>query len=226
MKTKLLIVDDELEIISFMRDSLEDEGYHVLTAYNGEEALKVLKEEPNLIILDVMMPGMDGFELCKLIRKNISCPILFLSAKQAENDRVQGLLVGGDDYLVKPFSMKELKTRIFAHLRREKRTSGLAYNRIHFGTLTIDLESYQVIFGSKEIPFTTREFEIIQYLAVNQGQVLTRDQIYEHVWGLDAEGDASTITEHIKKIRAKLAEYDPHGTYISTLWGVGYRWER
>lgn len=226
MKPKLLIVDDELEIISFMRDSLEDNGYHVLTAYNGEDALKLLKEEPDLIILDVMMPGMDGFELCKLIRKNISCPILFLSAKQTENDRVQGLLVGGDDYLVKPFSMKELKIRIFAHLRREKRTSHQAYNRLHFGKLTIDLDSYQVIHGSEEITFTTREFEIIQYLAIHAGQVLTRDQIYEHVWGYDAEGEASTITEHIKKVRAKLAKCDRNRIYISTLWGVGYRWER
>ncbi|MCF2132532.1 response regulator, partial [Strepomyces sp. STD 3.1] len=122
MQEKILLVDDEKEIISFMRDALEDEGYDVLCAYDGKEALTKLKERPDLILLDVMMPEMDGFELCELIRKNVSCPILFLSAKQTEQNRIKGLLVGGDDYLIKPFSMKELKMRIYAHLRREKRT--------------------------------------------------------------------------------------------------------
>ncbi|MCM3770282.1 MULTISPECIES: response regulator transcription factor [Priestia] len=223
MNKKILLVDDEKDIISFMKDALHDEGYEVLFAYEGKEALKKLKINPDLIVLDVMMPGMDGFELCELIRKSISCPIIFLSAKQTEQDRVKGLLVGGDDYLVKPFSMKELKARIYAHLRREQRISNNSYNRLHFGQLTIDLNGYQILHNNEVIPFTSREFEIIHFLALHPGQVFTREQLYEKVWGYDAEGDSSTITEHVKKIRAKLLKYDAT-PYISTVWGIGYKW--
>jgi DNA-binding response OmpR family regulator len=224
MQEKILLVDDEKEIISFMRDALEDEGYDVLCAYDGKEALTKLKERPDLILLDVMMPEMDGFELCELIRKNVSCPILFLSAKQTEQDRIKGLLVGGDDYLIKPFSMKELKMRIYAHLRREKRTESTAYNRLHFGYLTIDLDGYQILYNNEKLPFTSREFELLHFLALHPGQVFTREQLYEKIWGYDAEGDSSTVTEHIKKIRAKLSKYNGCRDYISTVWGIGYKW--
>ncbi|MFP3668334.1 response regulator transcription factor [Priestia sp. SIMBA_032] len=223
MNQTILLVDDEKDIISFMKDALQDEGYEVMFAYEGQEALKKLKINPDLIVLDVMMPGMDGFALCEMIRKSISSPIIFLSAKQTEQDRVRGLLVGGDDYLVKPFSMKELKARIYAHLRREQRISSNSYNRLHFGELTIDLNGYQILHNNEVIPFTSREFEIIHFLALHPGQVFTREQLYEKVWGYDAEGDSSTITEHVKKIRAKLLKYD-ETSYISTVWGIGYKW--
>ncbi|PAQ15591.1 DNA-binding response regulator [Bacillaceae bacterium SAOS 7] len=226
MNEKILIIDDEVEILTFLQDALEDEGYQVFKAANGEEALGQLKHGPDLLILDVMMPGMSGFELCEQIRKSVDVPILFLSAKQTENDRVQGLLVGGDDYLVKPFSLRELKMRVYAHLRREARKSSSLQQCLFFGKLIINLESNQMFYDSQEIPLTMREFEIIQYLAVNCGQVLTREQIYVKVWGLDATGDSITINEHIKNIRAKLQKAGEQVPRISTVWGRGYRWEK
>lgn len=226
MKEKILIIDDEVEILNFLQDALEDEGYQVLKASNGIEALSQLKHGPDLLILDVMMPGMNGFELCEQIRKNVNMPILFLSAKQTENDLVQGLSVGGDDYLIKPFSLRELKMRIYAHLRREERKSNNQQHCLFFGKIIIDLASYQMFYDSQEVILTTREFEIVQYLALNCGQVLTREQIYDKVWGLEASGDSITINEHIKNIRAKLQKVGEQVTSISTVWGRGYRWEK
>lgn len=226
MKEKILIIDDEVEILNFLYDALEDEGYQVLKATNGEEALRQLKHAPDLLILDVMMPGMSGFELCEQIRKSVDVPILFLSAKQTENDRIQGLLVGGDDYLVKPFSLRELKMRVFAHLRREERKSRSQQKCLFFKKIHIDLQSCQLFYDSQEVPLTMREFEIIQYLAMNCGQVLTREQIYEKIWGLEATGDSITINEHIKNIRAKLQKAGEKDSIISTVWGRGYRWEK
>lgn len=225
MKEKILIVDDEKDIVAFMNDSLEREGYIVYRAYNSEEALHLLHKDPDFIILDVMMPGMDGLELCRQIRTNISCPIIFVSARNTEQDRINGLMVGGDDYIEKPFSMKELKMRIYAHLRREQRIHDKKYQRLHQKNLIIDLDAYEVYIYGNKIIFTQREFEIIQYLVMHPNQVVSREQIYDHVWGLEAVGDTTTVTEHIKKIRAKLIKYDPHTTYISTVWGVGYKWE-
>ena len=226
MKTKILIVDDEKEIITFMKDYLEDVGYKVLTAYNGKDAISALAYEPCIIILDVMMPGMNGFELCELIRKKISCPIIFLSARDREEDRIKGLLVGGDDYLVKPFSLKELHARIIAHLRREQRNDTVVKKHIYFGQLMIDLDGHEVYIQDKKVPFTAREFQIIELLSLHPGQVFSREQIYEKLWGFDAFGDSSTVTEHIKKIRRKLNERDVAESYISTVWGVGYKWNR
>ena len=226
MKTKILIVDDEKEIITFMKDYLEDVGYKVLTAYKGKDAISALAYEPCIIILDVMMPGMNGFELCELIRKKISCPIIFLSARDREEDRIKGLLVGGDDYLVKPFSLKELHARIIAHLRREQRNDTVVKKHIYFGQLMIDLDGHEVYIQDKKIPFTAREFQIIELLSLHPGQVFSREQIYEKLWGFDAFGDSSTVTEHIKKIRRKLNERDVAESYISTVWGVGYKWNR
>lgn len=226
MDKSILIVDDEPEIVAFMKDSLQDQGYKVITAYNGDDALASLKYRPSMIILDVMMPGMNGFELCKMLRKSTSCPIIFLSAKDREEDRIQGLLVGGDDYLIKPFSMKELHARVIAHLRREQRQVSLNRKQLYFGYLMIDLDSYEVHYRNQKIPFTLKEFELIQLFVLHPGQVFSREQIYEQIWGYEAEGDSSTVTEHIKKIRAKLSKYDENSSYISTVWGVGYKWEK
>lgn len=225
--TKVLIVDDEQDIVAFMKDYLEDHRYEVYVAYNSEEALDALKYNPDIIILDVMMPGMDGFELCEMIRKHIDCPIIFLSARTSEEDRVKGLLVGGDDYVIKPFSMRELHARIMAHLRHEQRRMRKVAKNLYFGNLMIDLEGYSVYYEQEEIPFTTKEFELIKLLALHAGQVFSREQIYEKIWGYDAEGDSATVTEHIKKIRAKLAKCcDDASSYIATVWGVGYKWEK
>ncbi|WP_010496017.1 response regulator [Paenibacillus elgii] len=221
---KILIADDERDILTFMEDALTDEGYAVLTASGGEEVFALLKEQPDLILLDVMMPGLDGWEVCRSIRPLVTCPILFLSARGSETDRIQGLMVGGDDYLVKPFSIRELKARVQAHLRRERRSETRASRSIlHFGELMLDLDAYQLHYRNRSIPLTAREFEIVQLLMMHPNQVLSRDRIYEKVWGLEAEGDSATVTEHIKKIRSKLAEADPHTEYIATVWGVGYK---
>ncbi|GIN18879.1 MAG TPA: DNA-binding response regulator [Bacillus bacterium] len=224
--TKVLIVDDEQDIVAFITDSLQDQGYEVITAYNSEEALASLVSKPDIIILDVMMPGMSGLELCDRIRKNIDCPIIFLSAKSNEEDRIKGLLVGGDDYLVKPFSMRELHARIIAHLRHEQRKARKNMKHLYFGNLMIDLDGYAVFYQHQEVAFTIKEFELIKLLALHAGQVFSREQIYEKIWGYDAEGDSSTVTEHIKKIRAKLSSVSKDSPYIATVWGVGYKWEK
>ncbi|MEK3661788.1 response regulator transcription factor [Paenibacillus sp. FSL E2-8871] len=227
MREKILIADDEREIVGFMRDALQDDGYEVSVAYDGKEVFDRLGETPDLIILDIMMPHLDGLEVCQAIRDRVSCPILFLSARSNEADRIQGLAVGGDDYIVKPFSMQELKARIRAHLRREQR-SHLDHQPklLHHGDLTMDLDSHQVFYQNLPIPLTSREFELFRLLFMHPNQVFSREQIYEKIWGFDAEGEAATITEHIKNIRAKLACAAPEKTFVTTVWGVGYRFER
>ncbi len=227
MNERILIVDDEEDMVSFMRDALVLDGYEVLTAYNGEQAVQYAKSQPDIILLDIMMPGLNGYEVCQNIRDKVVCPIIFLSALREEVDRIKGLAMGGDDYLTKPFSMKELRVRIQAHLRREKRAVSLS-NRtlLRYGRIAIDLKGHEVYLDSEHIAFTKREFDIIELLAMNPGIVFTKDHIYERVWGYDAEGDSAGVAEHIKKIRAKLSKCDPKIEYISTVWGVGYKWER
>lgn len=229
MPEKILVVDDEEEIVAFISDALVDEGYQVWTANDGAEAIAAARKQPDLIILDIMLPGYDGYEVCQAIRDEVSCPIIFLSARQGEDDRVRGLATGGDDYIVKPFSIRELKARISAHLRRERRSLNL-HNRslLRFGELSLDLKGHTVYWREKNIPLTGREFAILEFLALHPGQVFSREQIYEKVWGLEAAGDSTTVTEHIKKIRAKLAAAGcpAPDDYLATVWGVGYKWRR
>lgn len=226
MKEKILLVDDEEEIISFMKDALEAEGYDVLTASNGYQALEQSKLLPSLILLDVMMPEMNGFELCQQLRQTTNSPILFLSACQSETDRIKGLAVGGDDYLLKPFSLAELKARIQAHLRREKRRHRAhSQGILSYPPLVIDCKGHSVQYNGQNIPLTNKEFKVVELLALHQGQVFSREHIYEKIWGYDAEGDDSTVTEHIKKIRAKLAVHAQDKSYIQTVWGIGYKWD-
>ncbi|MFM1654060.1 response regulator transcription factor [Brevibacillus sp. B_LB10_24] len=224
MKEKILLADDEPDMISFLEDALVSEGYVVITALSGEEVFSRLKEKPDLIILDVMMPGLDGWEVCQSIRPLVACPILFLSARGHETDRIKGLMVGGDDYLVKPFSVKEFKARINAHLRRERRVDHRRPKVVlHCKDLLLDLNQYQLYHQGRQVSLTVRELEIVQFLMMNADQVFSREQIYEKVWGFEADGNSATVTEHIKKIRAKLAEFDPMTEYISTVWGFGYK---
>lgn len=226
MKEKILIVDDEEDIVCFIKDYFEDEGYEVFTASNGKEAIEYSKKAIDIILLDIMMPDIDGYDVCSKIRDSVSCPIIFLSAKESENDRIKGLVVGGDDYIVKPFSIKELKARVEAHLRRERRTTIDNKSKISFGDLTLDINSREVFYKNQEIYLTAREFDIVEMLALHTGQVFSKEQIYEKIWGYDAEGDSSTVAEHVKKIRAKFLKADDSLNYISTVWGVGYKWER
>ncbi|WP_276916037.1 response regulator transcription factor [Aneurinibacillus aneurinilyticus] len=227
MKGKILLADDEASIVEFIQDALEDEGYEVLVANNGNEVFKQLVHKPELIILDIMMPGPDGFEICRAVREMVSCPIIFLSARYAESDRIQGLAVGGDDYIVKPFSMRELKARLAAHLRREQRAGAKASLAVlHYGDISVDLNSYRLLYRGQSVPVTVREFEIVQLLALHPDRVFSREQIYEKVWGYDAEGNSQTVTEHVKNIRAKLASYNSKCNPVATVWGIGYKWVR
>ncbi|OXT06963.1 DNA-binding response regulator [Thermoanaerobacterium thermosaccharolyticum] len=227
---KILIIDDEKEIADLLKDSLERKGNTVLTAYNGKEGIEKAKEMPDLIVLDIMMPDIDGYEVCRKIRDTVICPIVFLSAKQSEMDRIKGFALGGDDYVVKPFSLKELLARIDAHLRREKRAILLNEEGkralLNFKNITIDLKSREVMVKGNPIGLTKKEFDVLELLSLHPGQVFSKEQIYEKVWGYDAEGDTTTVTEHIKNIRAKIENLDPDTEYIKTVWGIGYKWEK
>lgn len=228
--SKILIIDDEEDLVALLKDSLESRGHIVIAAYDGKSGIKKAKEQPDIIILDIMMPGIDGYEVCREIRDIVLCPIIFLSAKQSETDKLKGLALGGDDYLIKPFSLNELIARIDAHLRREKRAIFLNNSNkrvlINFGRLSVDLKSRQVKINDNIISLTKREFEILELLLMHPGQVFSKEQIYEKIWGYDAEGDSSTVTEHVKNIRAKIAEFDYDTEYISTVWGIGYRFNK
>ncbi|WMJ80010.1 response regulator transcription factor [Clostridium sp. MB40-C1] len=227
MKEKILIVDDEEDIVSFLKDTLEDEGYEVFTAYDGNEAIEKSRLYPDLILLDVMMPNKNGYEVCRDIRDIVSCPIIFLTAKQEEQDIINGLSIGGDDYISKPFSLRQLKARIKAHLRRDRRNfNNHEKSNLYFRKLSIDLKGRMVYVNGELIALTKKEFDIIEFLAVNCGQVFSKEQIYEKIWGYDADGDSSGIAEHIKNIRRKFANFDPDIEYISTIWGVGYKWQK
>ncbi|KLA28770.1 response regulator transcription factor [Bacillus cereus] len=225
MADKILVVDDEPDILTFIEDSLVMEGYEVRSALNGEEALKQLDSSVDLIILDVMLPDMNGFKVCEKMRESYACPILFLSADGSERSRIEGLLIGGDDYISKPFSLKELKARIIANLRRTTELQMMGQkNLLRYGDLVIDLQSYEILLGKEKIHFTKKEYEVVKMLALHAGQVLTKEQLFEKIWGYDSESDVSTVVEHIKKIRTKLSIYDREYTYIQTVWGIGYKW--
>lgn len=219
---KILIIDDERDLLETFTDYFQLMGYLVYTADNGLAGLKQLKHQPDIIILDVNMPEMDGFELCAAIREQIACPIVFLSAKEDEESRLEGLRIGGDDYLVKPVSLKELALRIEAHLRRETRkqaTRKIAY----FEELMIDYDQKNLQFRNQEIHLTKAEFAIVELLSKHPGRAFSKDEIYQHLWDWDKLGDAAIITEHVRRIRKKIADYSSVD-FIQTVWGVGYKW--
>lgn len=217
--TKILAVDDDRQILKLIRNALAKEGYEV-TVQNDPLELKNLNlTDYQLILLDVMMPGMDGFTLCEEIRGKVDCPILFLTAKTTEADIMKGLGIGGDDYVTKPFGIGELRARVAAHLRRETREKK---HVVSIDGVRLYLKEKKVCYGDRELGFTKSEYAICEYLALNHGQVFSKDRIYEHVFGYDKESDNSVITEHVKNIRAKCqkAGFAP----IETVWGIGYRW--
>ena len=216
---KILAVDDEERILKLIRNALEKEGYEVDAVSDPLRIKKMRLQEYKLILLDVMMPGMDGFTLCEEIRDLADCPILFLTAKTEEKDIMRGLGIGGDDYITKPFGIGELRARVAAHLRRETREKkqAVSVNGVQFY-----LKEKRVSYEGNEITFTKSEYAICEYLALNHGQVFSKDRIYEHVFGYDKESDNSVITEHIKNIRAKCQRAGLE--QIETVWGIGYRW--
>lgn len=228
--SKILIIDDEKELVMLLEDELKSKGHEMLVAYDGQEGIKLAKKQPDLIILDIMMPGANGFEVCRAIRDDVLCPIIFLSAKQSETDKIKGLTLGGDDYIVKPFGLRELMARIEANLRREKRSQYINTEnkraKLYFGKLSLDIRERIAKINGESIALTKREYDIVELLALHAGQVFSREHIYEKIWGYDSEGDSATVVEHIKNIRAKFAAVTPSVEYISTVWGIGYKWNR
>lgn len=222
MAYKILIVDDEKMLTELLASHLQDCGYVTYVANNGEDAVALLKVQPDLIVLDINMPGMDGLALCRSIRDHVTCPILFLTARITEQDKINGFQYGGDDYITKPFSLQELSARIAAHLRRDARGNKKPM-LITSDKLLVNLSQRKVFCGETEIPFSKREFDLLEFFMTNAGQVFDRERIYEAVWGYDAEGDSSVIKEHIRKIRGKLKEATGRD-HIETVWGVGYKW--
>ncbi|MCM3700705.1 response regulator transcription factor [Paenibacillus macerans] len=222
MSHTLLIVDDEADIVELLKDYFEINGYFVLTAGNGNEALKQMGKSPDLVLLDINMPEMDGLAVCAKIRRFAACPILFLTAKAEDDDKITGFRTGGDDYIVKPFSIEELGARVAAHLRREHRSHSRSKTKFA-GDLVIDYGERAVFYRNEPIPLAKKEFEIIAFLSQNAGQVFDKERIYERLWGFDSEGDSAVVAEHIRRIRAKLASAECP-SFIETVWGVGYKW--
>lgn len=225
MSYKILIVDDEPMLTSLLKDHFSDCGYEAVTANSAKDALARINEQPDIILLDINMPDMDGLELCKAVRSHVSCPILFLTARITELDKVNGFMAGGDDYITKPFGLAEITARVAAHLRRDER----AHNNSRFTVsedLIVNFSERTVFYKDTEIVFSKREFDIIEFLISNAGQIFEREHLYEAVWGLDAEGDNTVIKEHIRKIRKKLKDVTGSDDYIETVWGVGYKWKK
>ena len=201
-KYKILIVDDEQGIVTMLKDYFEFHGYLVYTAMSGSEALKEINSKPDIILLDINMPDMDGLEVCRTIRDHVSCPIIFLTARIEETDAIIGFQSGGDDYVIKPFKLGELGARVEAHLRRENRgDSGLSAKFID--SLAINYDKRQVSYQDKVVPLTKKEFDIVELLTRNLGQVFDKERIYEVIWGYDGDGNSSIIVEHIRRIRKK-----------------------
>ena len=217
--TEILVIDDDKGILEVIRKTLSREGYMVTIL---EEPLQLDYDKLGrygLILLDVMMPGMDGFSLCRKIRDRVDCPILFLTAKTEEKDLMEGLGIGGDDYITKPFGIGELRARIAAHLRRENREKK---HMICIGEVRFSLQEKKLYCQNSEIALTRGEYTICEYLALNRGQVFSKERILEHVFGFDGESKESAITEHVKNIRAKMHRFGINP--IETVWGIGYRW--
>lgn len=222
MKEKILIVDDEPGILQLTGDYFEMQGYQVLTAVCGAEAIEKVRLLPDIILLDVNLPDIDGFEVCRKIRAHVTCPILFLTAKIEEQDRINGLMLGGDDYILKPFSIEELRARVLAHLRREQRKHVEGSVRI-VDRLAIRYSERSVYYDDFSLNFTKTEFDILGLLSMYPGQVFSKEQVYDRIWGYDGTGDSSIVTEHIRRIRMKLQACSGR-SYIETVWGVGYKW--
>ena len=217
----IIAADDDADLRTLLKTALERDGHQVTVLSCGGELTEKHCRWADCILLDVMMPGGDGFETCRRIREMADCPILFLTAKTAEADVITGLGLGGDDYLTKPFRLAELRARVNAHLRRQSRTPRSCLRR---GELDFDLTGQTVSCRGQAVRLTKSEFVICQHLALRPGQTFTKEQLYEAVFGFDGTGDDSAITEHIKNIRAKLRTVGQEP--VETVWGVGYKWKK
>lgn len=226
MSKKILVVDDEKPISDIIKFNLVKEGFTVITAYDGDEALKkVYQVNPDLILLDVMLPKLDGFQVCRKVRESFSTPIIMLTAKEEEVDKVLGLELGADDYITKPFGMRELIARVKANLRRiELSAEGneQSTNIITAGNLTIDIDRYEVRKGEEVIELTIREFELLRYLATQENQIFTREQLLKDVWDYEYFGDIRTVDVTVRRLREKIEDDSSNAKYVRTKRGVGY----
>ncbi|WP_059171633.1 response regulator YycF [Bacillus sp. FJAT-27445] len=228
MEKKILVVDDEKPIADILQFNLKKEGYTVFCAYDGNDAISMVEEvQPDLILLDIMLPLRDGMEVCREVRKKYEMPIIMLTAKDSEIDKVLGLELGADDYVTKPFSTRELIARVKANLRRHQLPSGQAgaeesSNEIEIGSLTIHPDAYVASKRGETIELTHREFELLHYLAKHIGQVMTREHLLQTVWGYDYFGDVRTVDVTVRRLREKIEDSPSHPAWIVTRRGVGY----
>jgi DNA-binding response OmpR family regulator len=226
---KILIIEDERSIAELERDYLEIDGFQVDIEEDGEKGLNIGKNgDYDLIILDLMLPRIDGFEICKQIRLEKDIPILMVSAKKEDIDKIRGLGLGADDYITKPFSPSELVARVKAHLSRYERLMGKTDNKkeeIRIRGLFIDKASRRVYINNKEVTLTTKEFDLLTLLAMNPNRVFSKEELFERIWDLDSIGDIATVTVHIRKLREKIEADPSNPQYVETLWGAGYRFK-
>ncbi|WP_345240725.1 response regulator transcription factor [Pontibacillus salipaludis] len=225
---KILVVEDEKELGELVRDYLYVEGYTTILAHDGEEGLAQFhKEKPILAVLDIMLPNMDGIEVCRRIRKESTIPILMMSAKKSDTDKIIGLGIGADDYITKPFSPGELVARIKAHLRRYKHFSNQSEEEnqdiMEYKDLKLDVKRYELYVKGEKVTLTAKEFKLLYVLLSNKGQVFSKEQLYEKVWGYTDFGDLNTVTVYMSKLRDKIESESTKPQYIETVWGVGYK---
>jgi two-component system OmpR family response regulator len=226
-KPLILIADDEPDVCELISLYLEKEGYETIFAYDGLASLEIFrKKQPDLVILDIMMPKKAGWEVCREIRKESTIPIIMLTAKGQETDKIQGLNLGADDYVTKPFSSGELVARVNAVLRRSKEMNNETKKEVlHYPNLIIDRSKYQVQMMDQNVAMPPKEFELLWLLASHEGRVYTREMLLEQIWGFDYPGDTRTVDVHIKRVREKLETEENSVRYIHTVWGVGYKFE-
>lgn len=227
---KVLIVEDEISIADLEKDYLELSGFEVSIENTGDAGLKrALEEDFSIIVLDLMLPGMDGFEVCRKIREKKDIPIIMVSAKKEDIDKIRGLGLGADDYMTKPFSPSELVARVKAHLSRYERLVSTvnkpANDVIEIRGIKIDKTARRVYVDGEEKAFTTKEFDLLTFLAENPNHVYTKEELFREIWDMDSFGDIATVTVHIKKIREKIEIDNTKPQYIETIWGVGYRFK-
>ncbi|WP_054028274.1 response regulator transcription factor [Bacillus sp. FJAT-28004] len=226
--TRILIIEDEVSIAEVEKDYFELHGFAADICLTGTDGLRAAMEgEYDLIVLDLQLPGMDGYELCRQIRAEKEVPILIVSAKKEEIDKIRGLSLGADDYITKPFSPSELVARAKAHLQRYKRLMGnrdtKVSNKIRIRGLQIDSASRRVYVNEQEVQFTTKEFDLLSFLALNPNHVFSKQELFEQLWGMDSLGEIATVTVHIRRLREKIEADPSNPQYIETIWGAGYR---
>ena len=226
---KMLIADDNKQITSILSNYARKEGFEPIVALDGEEALRLFDEyEPDIamVLLDVMMPKVDGFEVCRRLRGKSLVPVIMVTARGEDFEKIKGLDIGADDYIIKPFSAGEVMARVRAILRRmQPREEKTAHNIYRYSNLMIDLDKYAVTVNGSEVPLTKKEVELLWTLAKNSSKVFSRDNLLDSLWGYDYYGDSRTVDSHIKRMRAKLDKFEHPGWEIKTIWGVGYRFE-